>query len=366
SSIEFVAYAQKINENKFLIKHTIGGRIKKWEKIYLKNDEPFIKWLLENREPLIIENASTHLLLPSFFRQQSKPLLFLAYPLMVDNELVGILFGGSFHKKFFATIAAKKTLQIAADITTLRLQHEKTLSAVDQHLMQLSMLNDIGLVMSDVHNVEELLHMMGDLAYHLISSKLFVVAIGDKYLYIKNDKVVSKKQLNEYTSRLKNRYFERKNKNETVHPKLFKASFGLMIEVPFLLSETMVGVLALHMDKEEKLKEAEVYTNTLLTIIYDKLRRLVNDEKDNPFVISPEQKGQTLFDNLTRREVEVLKYLVQGYSNREISENLFISIHTVKNHISNIFRKLDVSDRSQLIAMVYKARLYGLINENNK
>jgi DNA-binding CsgD family transcriptional regulator len=57
---------------------------------------------------------------------------------------------------------------------------------------------------------------------------------------------------------------------------------------------------------------------------------------------------------LSMREQEVLSRVALGSSNREIAEKLFISEHTVKNHMTNIFQKLGVSDRSQLIAMVYQ------------
>lgn len=50
---------------------------------------------------------------------------------------------------------------------------------------------------------------------------------------------------------------------------------------------------------------------------------------------------------LTKRELDVLKLLASGLSNKEISEELFISEKTVKNHISSIFRKLNVNDRTQ-------------------
>jgi DNA-binding CsgD family transcriptional regulator len=63
--------------------------------------------------------------------------------------------------------------------------------------------------------------------------------------------------------------------------------------------------------------------------------------------------------SLSRREQDVLRLLAKGQSNREIAEGLFISEHTVKNHISNIFQKLGVTDRAQAIAMVYK-KGYGL------
>ncbi|TFE25425.1 hypothetical protein E2980_13995 [Cohnella luojiensis] len=57
---------------------------------------------------------------------------------------------------------------------------------------------------------------------------------------------------------------------------------------------------------------------------------------------------------LTRREKEVLKLVVKGCSNREIAKMLFISDHTVKNHLTNIFQKIGVHDRTQAMAKVYQ------------
>jgi DNA-binding NarL/FixJ family response regulator len=56
-------------------------------------------------------------------------------------------------------------------------------------------------------------------------------------------------------------------------------------------------------------------------------------------------------DTLTRREIEVLKLLAEGLFNKEIAYTLSISEKTVKNHVSNIFKKINVSDRTQ--AAVY-------------
>lgn len=49
--------------------------------------------------------------------------------------------------------------------------------------------------------------------------------------------------------------------------------------------------------------------------------------------------------NLTNRELEILKNLKQGYSNKEISSSLGISRHTVKAHVASILRKLEVKNR---------------------
>lgn len=62
--------------------------------------------------------------------------------------------------------------------------------------------------------------------------------------------------------------------------------------------------------------------------------------------------------NLTRRELEVLQCIVDGMSNKECAEHLFISEKTVKNHVTNLLRKLGVEDRTQ--AAVYAVQ-HGIV-----
>jgi DNA-binding NarL/FixJ family response regulator len=57
--------------------------------------------------------------------------------------------------------------------------------------------------------------------------------------------------------------------------------------------------------------------------------------------------SKEVFAELTRREMEVLELVGKGLRNREIAERLFLSEKTVKNHISSIFMKLQVNDRTE-------------------
>lgn len=59
-------------------------------------------------------------------------------------------------------------------------------------------------------------------------------------------------------------------------------------------------------------------------------------------------------DSLTKRELEVLIQVANGMFNKEIATSLNISERTVKNHISNIFKKIDVSDRTQAAVFAIK------------
>ena len=61
--------------------------------------------------------------------------------------------------------------------------------------------------------------------------------------------------------------------------------------------------------------------------------------------------------NLTNREAEILKELVEGYSYKKISEKLFISLDTVRSHIKGIYQKLHVNSKSEAVAKALRENL---------
>ncbi|MEG1038383.1 MAG: LuxR C-terminal-related transcriptional regulator [Pseudomonas sp.] len=78
-------------------------------------------------------------------------------------------------------------------------------------------------------------------------------------------------------------------------------------------------------------------------------RRLTSNEQTHPALIVP----------LSKRELAVLQRLARGQTNQQIAETLFISLSTVKTHINNLFRKLDVADRDSARRM---AQTLGLLD----
>jgi DNA-binding CsgD family transcriptional regulator len=60
--------------------------------------------------------------------------------------------------------------------------------------------------------------------------------------------------------------------------------------------------------------------------------------------------------HISNREREIIELILQGKSNKEIEEMLFISLSTVKNHVYNIYQKLDVKSRGQLIQFIFKSQ----------
>jgi LuxR family maltose regulon positive regulatory protein len=80
-----------------------------------------------------------------------------------------------------------------------------------------------------------------------------------------------------------------------------------------------------------------------------------NADESQPSTTPP---AQSLIEPLSQRELEVLRLIAQGLSNREIGEKLYLAIITVKGHNRNIFRKLGVRRRTEAVA---RARELGLL-----
>ncbi len=68
-------------------------------------------------------------------------------------------------------------------------------------------------------------------------------------------------------------------------------------------------------------------------------------------------KDNVKIESLTRREMDVLKLLAVGMYNKEVAEKLSISERTVKNHVSNIFKKIGVTDRTQAAVFAIRNNL---------
>lgn len=110
------------------------------------------------------------------------------------------------------------------------------------------------------------------------------------------------------------------------------------------------------------LKDSE--SNELKRAIY----AVVNDEKYIQPKLIPALNNRLIekdmdkdkIASLTNRELEVLIQVAKGLFNKEIATSLNISERTVKNHISNIFKKIDVSDRTQAAVFAIKNNIIKL------
>lgn len=126
-------------------------------------------------------------------------------------------------------------------------------------------------------------------------------------------------------------------------------------EIEYLAKAVEIGIngYVLKDSDSEILKKAIFTVNEGETYIQPSLAPLLNEKLSN-------QEENPAINDLTKREIEVLKLLAEGLFNKEIAYKLSISEKTVKNHVSNIFRKIEVFDRTQAAVFAIKNNLVDL------
>lgn len=118
-------------------------------------------------------------------------------------------------------------------------------------------------------------------------------------------------------------------------------------------------------DKIVSAIEAGAFSYVLKTVSSTELLRMINDAAKGIPAMTPEVSGaltrglrqrtaRTEEENLTAREKEVLLLIADGKTNKDIAEELHISIKTVKTHVSNLLMKCEVEDRTQLAIYAHR------------
>jgi NarL family two-component system response regulator LiaR len=130
-----------------------------------------------------------------------------------------------------------------------------------------------------------------------------------------------------------------------------------------------ISVIALTSFKEDHLIKAALRAGAtsylLKNISAERLAAAIHATYSGLPILSPEltdvltSNERDYFEDLTQREREVLTYMVEGLSNEEIAQELVLSASTVKNHVSSILAKLDVSSRAKATNLAIK---HNLIN----
>ncbi len=127
-------------------------------------------------------------------------------------------------------------------------------------------------------------------------------------------------------------------------------------EIEFLLKAVEIGIdgYLLKESNSSELKKAIFHVIEGETYIQPSMIPLLNSKMVERDI---EKEKISL---LTRRELEVLKLLSVGLYNKEIGKKLDISERTVKNHISSIFKKIDVTDRTQAAVFSIRNKLINV------
>ena len=167
--------------------------------------------------------------------------------------------------------------------------------------------------------------------------------------------------------------------NKKIHPDILLLDINMPkkngIEVLEYIKQNKIPVkvliLTVHNEVEYLLKAVDICIDGYLLkdSSYDELKEAIDVVISGNTYIQPsllpalnESMEDYALDKekiewLTKRELDVLRLISEGCSNKKISDELTISERTVKNHISHIFRKIDVQDRTQAAVFAIRNKI---------
>ena len=142
-----------------------------------------------------------------------------------------------------------------------------------------------------------------------------------------------------------------------------EATLDILKEWP----EAKILILTSYLDNEKiyPVLDAGAHGYMLKTSSAEEILRAVKKVAKGEFAIETEVSKKVeyhrnhieLHEDLTARERDILGLLAKGYENQRIADELFISLKTVKTHVSNILSKLEVSDRTQAVVYAFQHHL---------
>jgi DNA-binding NarL/FixJ family response regulator len=94
--------------------------------------------------------------------------------------------------------------------------------------------------------------------------------------------------------------------------------------------------------------------------LLDTIRAVYSGQRRVPAEVASELAQHAMDDALTEREIEVLKQVAAGCSNKVVAERLLISEDTVKGHVRNILSKLEASDRTHAVTIALRRGYFDL------
>ncbi|HEM3612008.1 TPA: response regulator transcription factor [Streptococcus suis] len=158
---------------------------------------------------------------------------------------------------------------------------------------------------------------------------------------------------------------------DLVMPKMtgVEATLALLKEWP----QAQIVILTSYLDNEKiyPVLEAGARGYMLKTSSADEILAAIRKVALGEYAIETEvekkvehhKRHPDLHDDLTTREREILTLLAKGYDNQRIADESFISLKTVKTHVSNILSKLAVSDRTQAVVYAFQ---HGLVAQEDQ
>jgi DNA-binding CsgD family transcriptional regulator len=284
------------------------------------------------------------------------PKMMICYPVKYKDHLYGLLFG-------IHTSSSELSEQVA-DLGAL-IAHQLAASYERIEAEQLEIYKNMGVLslqemipgLLHVKDVQVYCQMVIDSLQWTMQSPLTVLIVKGVNGLRMEAGPLSEQYGHAYEQILLERYFSQGATEVLTYRKPAQREWNGMqwIEVPLYYNQILIGVCTTAVKDKVVHKDLFPFLNMMTQLLIVKLNTQQYQERilSSDGTVDSDQPDLEYIGLCTPRESEVFKLVLDGCSNQEIATSLCISTHTVKNHITKIYDKLGVSDRTGAFAKMY-------------
>lgn len=353
-NIENIMFVQLNRQGQWLIQEVKGKHADLLKTVKLDSLAGLLDETRELRQSTSVENIQFDPRLAFLYNKNIRPKSIYFFPVAHHLE----------NKEMIITISESKgklppfciqTAAMMAEMLAL-FQSKKLLRTMGHHfLSKISRVIEMSKLMLDLKSVQELLFLILDMTDHLMKSTFVTVILKDRTNECLHCNQLSDEQIHDYIEDVWKQQLKQPDL-PTLFSRIRTFSFGTMIECPIIINQQVEAIFCIRTDNVTK--EMEAYTEILANLLSIGLGHFLSASHEQRDGGQALHIPESILKLLTKRENEILEHMLKGYNNQEIAEALFISAHTVKNHISNIFQKLNITDRRQLFSTIYQMQFY--------
>lgn len=374
-NLDFIGYAEKSFPDQYTINQIIGEKVESLKNETFYVGEGLLGYAAAKSKPDFWDYTIQSSQIDYFHNLGILPFQVFAFPIFKGDEVKGVLFGGQIKHVPIKSDVIHHVQSFAQQQSLINeVQYQIDNTKRSNHFLHL--LIDILEVFFQSTNIDSFVYSVIYMCQKLNSRSFVCVSLLDKY-YSRGEAMERVSQ--DHQDEL-HRYMGR-TPNIIAESQIGTGAKGVM-HLPVYWKEKRYGILTIYFPEEKTKDDYSLLTfmERLLGIkcALLELDRPIEEKNvpDSQLTGFVKEKVDTVGENavdfeienlanisdvikqlpLTKREQEVLPLILDGLNNHEVGEYLCISSHTVKNHMSNIYRKLNVTDRLQVMAKIYRIK----------
>lgn len=281
--VDFMALALKSTEDTYIVEANIGNYFTALEEYEFTVGEGLLGYSIATKKPQYYKNIGNDARVLAFQKIGMNVISLFCYPLINDNTVTGLLFGGSTKRELDETALSAK-LSISASLMNNHLNLQTLIKQKENQSVEVSTFAEIFKVLTTVKDLKSVIYILIDICMNVVAGDFASIVYKENF---KSEEVevvsrgLSKEEINDYCQIATEKTFWKKDEiNKTTLPWINKTSWGVdVLEYPLFFDNHVYGLLSVSFSSATEIEKYKTVLSTI-SIAGGIAIHLVNEERN--------------------------------------------------------------------------------------